>query len=161
MASAKKRSRKPGLEVMAEQIAGQSGVIPYRLGPDGLQVLLITSRETHRWVIPKGNIGKGMTARDSAAREAFEEAGIQGVMQDVPLGFYTYGKVLKDGREQPTVVEVFALRIIEQAKKWPEKKERTCNWMAPIEAARAVQEPGLAILLLRLAEIHATSSVQS
>jgi 8-oxo-dGTP pyrophosphatase MutT (NUDIX family) len=137
-----------------DEVATQSGVIPYRLGQDGLQVLLITSRETQRWVIPRGNISGGRSARVAAEREAYEEAGVKGAVESAPLGFYTYLKVLKDGTAQPTTVEVFALRVRKEAKNWPEKAERHGQWMTPQEAASHVQEPGLAALLLQLAKRH-------
>ena len=71
-----------------EKLAIQSGIIPYRLERDVLQVLLITTRKTGRWVIPKGNIGKGHNARQAAEREAHEEAGVRGDVEKVPLGSY-------------------------------------------------------------------------
>ena len=135
-----------------EQFAKQSGVIPYRLEPEGLRVLLITSRETGRWVIPKGNIREGHRARGAARHEAYEEAGVSGEIEKIPLGFYSYQKIIKNETSRPTVVEVFAMRVLKEAKSWPEKAQRRCEWMAPEEAARCVQEAGLAVLLLRLGE---------
>ncbi len=135
-------------------MARQSGVIPYRLEPDGLRVLLVTSRETGRWVIPKGNIGKGRDARQAAEHEAREEAGVRGEAENVPLGFYTYRKVLPDGTSRPTVVEVFAMRVRKAANTWPEQAQRRREWTTPLEASRRVQEAGLAVLLLRLSERH-------
>ena len=140
-----------------EKLARQSGIIPYRLEHDDLQVLLITTRGTGRWVIPKGNIGKGHSARQAAELEAFEEAGIRGDVQKEPLGSYTYGKALKDGTSRPTVVKVFAMHVRKEAKVWPEMAERRSEWMAPNEAARRVHEAGLATLLLRLVERHRES----
>ncbi len=135
-------------------MARQSGVIPYRLEPDGLRVLLVTSRDTGRWVIPKGNIGKGHDARQAAEHEAREEAGVRGTVENVPLGVYTYGKLLPDGTSRPTVVEVFAMHVRKEADTWREQAERRREWMAPLEASRRVHETGLAVLLLRLAERH-------
>ena len=114
-----------------DKLARQSGIIPYRLERDDLQVLLITTRGTGRWVIPKGNIGKGHSARQAAEREAFEEAGIRGDVQKEPLGSYTYGKALKDGTSRPTVVKVFAMHVLKEAKVWPEMAERRSEWMEP------------------------------
>ena len=135
-------------------MARQSGVIPYRLEPDGLRVLLVTSRDTGRWVIPKGNIGKGHDARQAAENEARDEAGVRGTVEKVPLGFYTYGKLLPDGTSRPTVVEVFAMRVRKEADTWLEQVERRREWVAPTEASQRVHETGLAVLLLRLAERH-------
>jgi 8-oxo-dGTP pyrophosphatase MutT (NUDIX family) len=136
-----------------DKLAIQSGVIPYRLERDVLQVLLITTRKTGRWVIPKGNIGKGHNARQSAEREAYEEAGVRGDAEKTSLGSYTYEKVLKDGTSRPTVVEVFAMHVLKEAKVWPEMAERRSEWVEPKEAARRVHEAGLATLFLRLAEV--------
>jgi 8-oxo-dGTP pyrophosphatase MutT (NUDIX family) len=136
-----------------DKLAIQSGIIPYRLERDVLQVLLITTRKTGRWVIPKGNIGKGHNARQAAEQEAYEEAGVSGDVEKVPLGSYTYGKVLKDGTTRPTVVEVFTMHVLNEAKVWPEMAERRSEWMEPKEAARRVHEAGLATLFLRLAEV--------
>jgi 8-oxo-dGTP pyrophosphatase MutT (NUDIX family) len=141
-----------------DKLTRQSGIIPYRLELDILQVLLITSRKTGRWVIPKGNIGKGHNARQAAEREAYEEAGVRGDVEKVPLGSYTYGKALKDGTSRPTVVKVFTMQVLKEAKVWPEMAERRSEWMEPKEAARRVHEAGLATLLLRLAERHRKST---
>lgn len=129
----------------------QSGVIPYRLERDGLKILLITSRETGRWVIPKGNIGGGRNSREAAELEAYEEAGVQGLTAQMPIGFYTYGKVMPDKTVKPTVVEVFSMEVTSSAKKWPERKERKVRWVTPANASRLVHEPGLAELFLQLA----------
>ena len=91
-------------------IVRQAGAIPFRRGPEGLRVLLITSRDTGRWVIPKGHVETGQTAAIAAAVEAYEEAGLVGVMSDFPLGFYTYGKRLRSGG-LTTVAFVLALVI--------------------------------------------------
>ena len=134
-----------------DAIVRQCAVIPYRLEPS-LNVLLITSRETHRWIIPKGNVPATRTPRDAAAHEAYEEAGIRGILDGTPIGFYTYEKVLKDGSRQPTMVEVFPLKVTKETKSWPEKKERQARWVTPQEAAQLVLEPSLASLLLQLPE---------
>jgi uncharacterized protein len=134
-------------------VARQSGVIPYRFELDSVKVLLITTRKTRRWVIPKGNIAAGESTKKAAKREAYEEAGVKGIVEDAPLGFYTYGKAQKGGATQPTTVEVFALHLRKSAKNWPEKAERKGEWMAPQEAARRVEEPGLAALFHRLEEL--------
>jgi 8-oxo-dGTP pyrophosphatase MutT (NUDIX family) len=135
-----------------DKVAIQSGVIPYQFELNSLKVLLITTRKKRRWVIPKGNIDAGESTRKAAEREAYEEAGVKGIVGDVPLGFYTYEKALRNGTTQPTTVEVFALHLRKSVKNWPEKGDRKGEWMPPQEAARRVQEPGLAALLHRLEE---------
>jgi 8-oxo-dGTP pyrophosphatase MutT (NUDIX family) len=113
---------------------------------------LITSRGTGRWVIPKGGVEPGQTAVQAAEIEAYEEAGLKGFLHPTPLGFYTYGKRLRSGIAKPTSVEVFALEVQKQLKKWPEKTQRRFEWMTISSAVKSVEEPGLAMLILRLAE---------
>lgn len=132
----------------------QAGAIPFRIEPDGMRVLLITSRDTGRWVIPKGGIEPGQTALQAAEREAFEEAGIKGVMHELPLGVYTYGKRLRSGGVRPTKVEVYAMEVTKQVKKWPERGQRRSVWVTVPTAMDLVEEPGMAGLLLKLAKIQ-------
>jgi 8-oxo-dGTP pyrophosphatase MutT (NUDIX family) len=130
----------------------QAGVIAYRFEAGALQVLLITSRGSGRWVIPKGGIDKGFTPAQAAAREAYEEAGVKGSLSDAPLGAFTYGKRLRNGNVIPATVEVYAMRVEKALKNWPERAERRLKWAPVAEAARLVSEPGIARLLLRLQE---------
>jgi 8-oxo-dGTP pyrophosphatase MutT (NUDIX family) len=132
----------------------QAGAIPFRHEGGALRVLLITSRDTGRWVIPKGGVDHGHTPAQAAVIEAFEEAGIKGSLHPSPLGLYTYGKRLKSGITRPTSVEVYALEFEKQLKKWPERSERPVEWMAVSDAVAAVEEQGLRLLMLRLSEIH-------
>jgi len=134
-------------------ILRQAGTIPFRRGRDGVEVLLITSRDTGRWVIPKGNVDPGQTAAAAAVRETYEEAGVLGHVTSIPLGIYTYGKRQRSGAAVAATVEVYALEIATQLKKWPERKQRRLEWMDVTAAAGLVQEQGLSLLLLRLAEI--------
>jgi 8-oxo-dGTP pyrophosphatase MutT (NUDIX family) len=141
-------------ELMREtHIVRQAGAIPFRRGPEGLRVLLITSRDTGRWVIPKGHVETGQTGAIAAAAEAYEEAGLAGVLGDFPLGFYTYGKRLRSGAVQPATVEVYTLEVAIQMKKWPERKQRRLEWMDVSTAAGLVHEPGLSVLMRRLGEV--------
>lgn len=137
-----------------EQVLQQAGVIPYSVVNGIVRVLLVTSRDTGRWLIPKGFVDDGYSPMDAAVREAFEEAGVEGVMHtDTPLGFFTYFKRLKTGENRPASVIVYLLRVEKQCKKWPEKKQRQCAWFTPEEASKLVREPGLAELLLRLEDL--------
>lgn len=113
-----------------------------------IEVLLITSRDTGRWVLPKGWIEDGEDGAEAARREAWEEAGVEGPIQDDPLGQYSYEKV-EDGDEAPLacLVAVYALAIERQAKDWPERDERERKWVAPAKAAKLVDEPELQELL--------------
>lgn len=115
----------------------------------------MTSRDTGRWIIPKGNVSAGATPARAAEKEAFEEAGVKGVIASpIPLGFYTYFKRLESGETRPATVEVYVLRVKQQLKKWPEKGERKLAWVSPRKAVRVVQEAGVVPLLLRLTELE-------
>lgn len=110
-------------------------------------MLLISSRDTGRWVIPKGWPIKGLSLAESAAREAYEEAGLGGQVSKSPIGEFVYGKRLDNGIVQPCKVEVFALERMIQHQDWPEQGQRKLQWFAVAEAAEAVQEPGLKTII--------------
>jgi 8-oxo-dGTP pyrophosphatase MutT (NUDIX family) len=121
---------------------------------DQVQVLLLTSRGTGRWVLPKGWAEEDLTGPEVAAKEAFEEAGLLGDVRPCSLGSYHY---LKEMSEDPPVhcrVEVFAMWVHQSLEDWPERPQRTRQWFSLLEAAPRVQEDGLRILLQRLAEQH-------
>ncbi|SEN67382.1 NUDIX hydrolase [Palleronia pelagia] len=124
----------------------QFGALPYRVRNGKLQILLITTRRTRRWVIPKGWPQDGATPSDSAGTEAFEEAGVEGVASPQCLGIFTYIKEM-DGDDLPCVVAVFPLKVKKVLKDWPEKAARSRRWESPKKAARLVQEPELARML--------------
>ncbi len=128
----------------------QYAALPYRLD-DGLEVLLITSRETGRWVLPKGWPMKGKKAHEAAAREAFEEAGVRGKVGKSAVGRYNYGKRLSDGCVVGCVVEVYPLAVGRQMSSWPEQDQRTLGWYSPDDAAQLVEEPELADLITAFA----------
>ena len=126
----------------------QYATLPWRPGPDGApEILLITSRETRRWVIPKGWPIKNLTPPQAAAREAFEEAGVEGTVGATPLGSYRYDKQLSRSKTQPVIVQIFALRVETEHAKWPEMAEREKRWMPVTEAAQLVDEPELKALI--------------
>lgn len=116
-----------------------------------MEVLLISSRETGRWVIPKGWPIKGLSPAETAAREAYEEAGLGGQISKKPIGEFQYDKRLKDGTAEPCRVEVFALEQMIQHPDWPERGQRTLQWFAVPAAAEAVQEPELKQIIRKLA----------
>jgi 8-oxo-dGTP pyrophosphatase MutT (NUDIX family) len=129
----------------------QYAALPYRrLANAVIEVMLITSRDTGRWVIPKGWQAAGLPAQDSAEREAREEGGLVGRMGDRPLGHYRYNKRLSDGSSVPCSVEVFPMEVERQLKSWPERKERQTRWFVLQEAAEAVDEPELAAMIRSL-----------
>lgn len=110
--------------------------------------MLITSRETKRWVLPKGNPIDGLAPHQAAAHEAFEEAGLLGTICPFPLGSYQYLKRRKNGDLQHFNVAVFPLAFASQADVWPEHEQRETRWFTTGDAADAVDEPDLKTLIL-------------
>jgi len=138
-------------------ILNQAGVIAYRVLDGKVQVLLMTSRDTGRWIIPKGNINGRSTPSKAAEKEAYEEAGVRGaITSSTPLGIYTYSKKLESGKARAATVEVYLLRIKERLKKWPEKGERKRSWVSTKKAVGLIEEPGVVPLLHRLMEFEDT-----
>jgi 8-oxo-dGTP pyrophosphatase MutT (NUDIX family) len=131
----------------------QYAALPWRQAAS-LEILLITSRETRRWVIPKGWPIPAHSAAESAAQEAYEEAGIRGQMAAQAIGHYGYRKRQRGGAKKRFRVEVFAMEVTEVLDLWPEAHERTRQWLSPAEAAIRVDEPGLAVLIRTFAEEH-------
>jgi 8-oxo-dGTP pyrophosphatase MutT (NUDIX family) len=124
----------------------QSAALPYRRGRRGLEVLLITSRETRRWVLPKGGIMPGMTPYESAAEEAFEEAGIAGRVDRRCIGVYGYRKLRDKGMPYCTV-RVYPMKVNALYADWPERRERQRKWMTFDAASARVRERGLKKIL--------------
>jgi len=125
----------------------QVAVLPWRLGENGVEVMMITSRETRRWVIPKGGRMVGKTDPQAAAQEAYEEAGVQGETLEAPIGHFRYAKRLKSGETQACVVAVYPLEVLIQLGAWPEDQQRQRRWMPQADAADAVHEEDLADLI--------------
>ncbi len=151
---------KGGLYRPGTREARQYAALPVRLSEEGcLEVLLLTSRETRRWVIPKGwPIGR-LSPGATAAREAFEEAGLEGVVDEgPPIGRYSYEKRFRNGTSAHVEVEVFLFRVSRQRKKWPEKRQRKTCWYDAAIAARLVDEPELADLMLTASRSNADLS---
>lgn len=125
----------------------QFGALPFRLREGELQVLLITSRETQRWIIPKGWPEKRMAPHEVAAMEALQEAGVRGRVEQDPVASFGYDKRLPSGRLVPCRVIMFLLRVEEELDEWRERRERERLWLTPAAAAERVQEQELAIFL--------------
>lgn len=128
----------------------QYGAIPFRLKDGGVEVMLLTSRETKRWVVPKGWPMKSRKPHAAAAREAYEEGGLVGEIGRLPIGSYTYDKRLKSRDTVPCRVELFPFEVRRQLKRWPEKGEREVRWFSPEEAAEAVDEQDLGTLIRQI-----------
>jgi 8-oxo-dGTP pyrophosphatase MutT (NUDIX family) len=136
---------------LTSTLARQIGAICMRSKADGPEVLMITTRETRRWMIPKGWPIDGLTPQKVAEREAWEEAGVIGKVKRKPLGEFRYAKILSDGREIEPLVSVYLIKVRRRKKRFPEMAERNVIWMKPIDAARNVREPDLRKLLLAVA----------
>ena len=108
-----------------------------------VEVLLITSLNSKRWILPKGWPEPELGPAENAAREAFEEAGVMGKIGAKPIGRYHYLKERKDGGGIPCSVEVFALEVTKQLDDWPEKNSRELAWLPLDQAAARVTEPSL------------------
>jgi 8-oxo-dGTP pyrophosphatase MutT (NUDIX family) len=129
----------------------QYAALPFRRREGlGTEVMLVTSRRTRRWIIPKGwPIGR-RTPHASAAKEALEEAGVVGRIGKSPIGSYSYEKLLKKGETIVCEVLVFPLEVKRQQKSWPEKGSRQIRWLSPARAAATVQERDLSDIIRKL-----------
>lgn len=129
----------------------QYAALPFRTEQGNLFVMLVTSRETKRWVIPKGWPEKGMKPYQVAETEAFEEAGLKGSIAKTPIAAFEYVKVVDASQSVNCLVDVFPLKVQDVLDQWPEQAQRQRVWMRPTEAAAAVGEKGLKRLLLAFA----------
>lgn len=132
------------------KIRKQVAALPVRLDREGcLRVLLVTSRETKRFIIPKGWPMKGRKDHRAAAIEAQQEAGIIGRVHKKPIGTYTYWKRRPEQFELCRV-RVFILEFRQQLPDWREKTQRRGAWLLPDEAADLVDDPGLVEIIRNL-----------
>ena len=133
------------------KVVQQYGALPFAIMDDGaIKVLLVTTRRRQEWIIPKGWPIRDLTPAATAAREAYEEAGLIGtVVREEPLGFFRYMKRRSARRAVEFEVSVFLFAVERQLRKWPEKSERKTGWFIPQDAAALVTPTGLADLLLR------------
>lgn len=127
----------------------QAGAIPYALVDGQFAVLLITSRRTGRWIFPKGGLMEGLETHETAAREALEEAGVEGTIQAMPLGIWHTIK-RRGVRVEPIEVDMFPLLVTRQLETWDEQEQRQRHWAGIREARRLLADPGLAGLVTLL-----------
>jgi 8-oxo-dGTP pyrophosphatase MutT (NUDIX family) len=126
----------------------QVGALPYRRRTDGsIEVLLVTTRGTGQWMVPKGWPMSGKTLPESAAQEAWEEAGVRGATAKRELGRFRHEKTDIIAGLVPCIVAVFPLAVEEEATSWPERRERTRTWFGLDEAIASVQSRALAGIL--------------
>lgn len=128
--------------------ATQVAALCWRMRKGGVQVLLITSRDTGRWVIPKGWPMAGLSTAAAAAREAWEEAGVEGKVQETCLGEFGYDKLARMAVTVRCRVAVHALQVQALKSRFPEAGQRRREWFQPHVAADLVAEPQLQELLL-------------
>lgn len=144
--------KQPGGEAREPQFAA----LPYRLDKRGkIQILLISSRDTGRWIIPKGWPIEGRTGPETAEIEAYEEAGIRGKAGTEPLGTYDYLKREQNKSDRPCRVTVFAFHVLKDLNEWPEKSQRRQRWFSPGKAASKVDEPELAAIISAFKDVAA------
>jgi 8-oxo-dGTP pyrophosphatase MutT (NUDIX family) len=124
----------------------QAAAIPVKAGA----VCVVTARSGQRWVIPKGMIDPGHTAAETALREAWEEAGLAGVLLPKPVGTYLYEKW-----ERTHHVTVFLLRVTDAAEDWPEHSFRQRCWLKPAEVLARIDDPGLREVIRAALKQHA------
>jgi 8-oxo-dGTP pyrophosphatase MutT (NUDIX family) len=129
----------------------QCAALCWRTGAGGTEVLLVTSRETGRWVIPKGWPVTGLTGAGAAAREAYEEAGVEGRIGETALGSYGYDKVMDragpDRTALPCSVSVYPMQVSRTQDRFPECEQRLRKWFLQREASLLVAEPDLRQLI--------------
>ena len=128
----------------------QVAALPYRRRGKHIEVLLITSRETRRWIIPKGWQMLHLQDYNAAKREALEEAGTAGRIGKTALGQFDYVKNLKGGASQKCRVVVYPLEVKALLRDWKERGQRTRKWFSADQASRLVQVPFLRSIILGL-----------
>ncbi len=125
----------------------QFAALPYRIKNDKVQICLVTSRKSGRWIVPKGWPMNGETPTEAAATEAFEEAGLRGKVHTRPVGVFSYYKVRSED-ELPCIAVVFPLKVKKILSRWPERKERERKWVSRKKAAAMVDDPQLRDIIL-------------
>ncbi len=122
----------------------------------------MTTRQSRRWIVPKGWPIKGLGPAKSAAREAFEEAGVRRKIGAKPLGLFTYDKLLDEAGVRATCeVRVYPLLVKRQSEVWPEFAQRTTQWVEPSKAIALIKEPGLRKIVTSFAKRAATAASKS
>mgnify|MGYP001205638607 CR=1 FL=1 len=145
--SKKKITRSSSKKHFEDKVYNQIGALCYRLIEKKTEVLLITSRKSGRWVIPKGWKIDRMSNRKSAALEAWEEAGVQGSVSEKSIGTYYYRKRGNAENFCTCAVKVFAIKVKATKRKFPERGQRKLKWIDPIKASFLVSEPELKNLI--------------
>ena len=132
----------------------QVAALCYRGKGADMEVLLVTSRDTGRWIIPKGWPISGLNSSEAALQEAWEEAGVRNSKAPLqPIGTYSYDKVLRAGLPVPVETLVFPVNVKELSSDFPEARQRQRKWVSPEAAADLVREGELKEILRRMANL--------
>lgn len=126
----------------------QSGVVPYRFENNEIKILLITSRHRKRWIFPKGIVDIGFSSQESAEKEAYEEAGIKGIIDPRKIGEFQF---LKWGGL--VTVKVFLFLVTDEQNSWPESSFRKRKWVSVEEAKQLVDLEGIKKILRNLPSV--------
>lgn len=130
------------------EVRTQFAALCYRIKRGKVQILLITSRNSKRWIVPKGWPMDARTPARSALQEAWEEAGVHGRETGGCIGVYSYEKTRGPVGEVPCLAMLFPVEVVSLAKSYPETDERRRKWVSRKKAARMVAEPELARLII-------------
>jgi 8-oxo-dGTP pyrophosphatase MutT (NUDIX family) len=124
-----------------------------------LEILVVTTRQSRRWIVPKGWPIKRLTPAKSAAREAFEEAGVRGKIGARPIGAFRYKKTADaNGADADCEVKVFPLLVRRQSATWPEFGQRVVQWVDPEKAISLIRQPELKSMVAKFAKRAAASA---
>jgi len=132
----------------------QSGVLPYRIHQGKLEILIVSSRNNKRWILPKGIVDPGLTPQQSAVKEAYEEAGIEGRIDTQKLGDYQYHKW---GAKCHVDIYPFEVQQLISEEEW-EENHRTRIWTSAKKAAKMLASPENSSMIHRLKQKLTTTS---
>ena len=129
----------------------QVAALPYRTGTDGsIEILLITSKGTRQWIVPKGGLMDGLSPWEAAAQEAYEEAGLRGAIETEEAGRFSHMKTRLVGKPLHYRVAVYRMAVKRELKRWPEQRLRERRWFTLDEAMAAVRSTELRTIISRL-----------
>lgn len=135
----------PNAQLMKEGL--QVAALPWRVRRRQLEFLLVTSRASRHWLIPKGWPMPGKSNREAALQEAFEEAGLHGHGSVGPIGSYHFQKAMHDGTELACIMSVYGMSDVVELDAWPEMEQRERRWMPQAEAIEITFDWNLARFL--------------
>lgn len=142
--------KQPALRIkkgLKREARAQFAALCYRYKKGELQILLVTSRNRGRWILPKGWPENKLTPANSALKEAFEEGGVVGTAHDSCVGVYNYSKIYGPNKGLPNIVMVYPIEVKKTRKLYPEKDQRRRKWFSPKAAAKKVDEAQLSNII--------------